>query len=117
MVSTASFPLIAASCTIKVVYNHTRIASYGRWSARSVGKPVRLLAFDSRSAELPRGLSSNPILSGLRRTELLLTECFTIFCNQNPSLDTDPESTKCLDPDSDSKNSDPQQRFKKLIYF
>jgi hypothetical protein len=34
----------------------------------SVGKRVRLLALNSRNAELAGGLSSNPILSGLRRT-------------------------------------------------
>jgi hypothetical protein len=36
---------------------------------RRVGKQVRLLALDGRNAELAGGLSSNPILSGLRRTE------------------------------------------------
>ena len=35
---------------------------------RSVGKQVQLLALDGRNAELAGGLSSNPILSGLRRT-------------------------------------------------
>ncbi len=41
------------------------------WGARSVGKRVRLLAHDFRdadSAELAGGLSSDPILSSLRRT-------------------------------------------------
>jgi hypothetical protein len=60
--------LIAASYTIKVEYDHTRIASYGHWGARSVVKRVRLMALDGRNAELAGGLSSNPILSGLRRT-------------------------------------------------
>jgi hypothetical protein len=58
-----SFPLIAASYTIKAVYYQTRIASYWRWGARSVGKRVWLLALDGRNAELAGGLSSNPILS------------------------------------------------------
>ncbi len=62
-VSTASFPLIAASYTIKVVYDYTCIASYVRWGARSVGRRVRLLALYGRNAELAGGLSSNPILS------------------------------------------------------
>ncbi len=35
---------------------------------RSVGKQARLLALDSRNAELAGGFSSNPILSGSRRT-------------------------------------------------
>jgi hypothetical protein len=34
----------------------------------SIGKRVRLLALNSRNAELAGGLSSNPILSGLRQT-------------------------------------------------
>jgi hypothetical protein len=67
----ASFLLIAALYTIKVVYDHTHIASYQHWGARSVGKQVRLLALDSRNAELAGGLSSNPILSGPRRTIIL----------------------------------------------
>jgi hypothetical protein len=37
------------------------------------GKWVRLLALDGRNAELAGGLSSNPILSGLRRTDLEIT--------------------------------------------
>jgi len=41
----------------------------GVGGVRSVGKQVRLLALDNRNAELAGGLSSNPILSGLRRTE------------------------------------------------
>ncbi len=60
--------MIAASYTIKVEYDHTRIASYRHWGARSVVKRVRLMALDGRNAELAGGLSSNPILSGLRRT-------------------------------------------------
>ncbi len=58
--------------TIKVAYDHTRIASYRHWGARSAGPlRVRLLALDGRNAELAGGLSSNPILSGLRRTPLM----------------------------------------------
>jgi hypothetical protein len=38
----------------------------------SVGKRVRLLALDGRNAELAGGLSSNPILSGPRRTDMVL---------------------------------------------
>ena len=60
--------MIAASYTLKVVYDHTHIASYRRWGARSVGKQFWLLALDGRDAELAGGLSSDPILSGLRRT-------------------------------------------------
>jgi hypothetical protein len=71
-VLTTSFPLIAAALyTIKIVYVHTRNASYRRWGARSVGKQVRLLALYGRDAELAGGLSSNPILSGLRRTRCI----------------------------------------------
>ena len=36
----------------------------------NVGRQVRLLALDGRNAELAGGLSSNPILSGLRRTAI-----------------------------------------------
>ena len=43
---------------LKVVYDHTRIASYRHWGARSVGGRVRLLALDSRNAEQAGGLSS-----------------------------------------------------------
>ncbi len=51
------------------MYDHTRIASYRRWGAKSAGLlRVRLLALDGRSAELAGGLSSGPILSGLSRT-------------------------------------------------
>jgi hypothetical protein len=53
------------------VYDHTHIASYWHWGARSVGKRVRLLALDSRNAELAGGLSSNPFLSGPCRTIIL----------------------------------------------
>ncbi len=67
---TASFLLTTASFTIKDVYDHTHIASYRRWGARSAGLlPLRLLALDSRSAKLAGGLSSGPILSGLGRTD------------------------------------------------
>ncbi len=48
------------------MYDHTHIASYRDWGARSVGKQVQLLALDSRNVELAGGLSSNPILSGLQ---------------------------------------------------
>jgi hypothetical protein len=54
-VSTASFLLIAVLYTIKVVYDHTHIASYRHWGARSVGKRVQLLALDGRNAELAGG--------------------------------------------------------------
>jgi hypothetical protein len=37
---------------------------------------MRLLALDSRDAELAGGLSSDPILSGLRRTCIL----YSVFC-------------------------------------
>jgi hypothetical protein len=51
------------------VYYHTHIASYRRWGARSVGSlRVWLLALDGRDAEVAGGLSSEPILFGLRRT-------------------------------------------------
>ncbi len=50
------------------MYDHTCIASYRCWGVRSVGKRVWLQALDGRNAELARGLSSNPILSGLRQT-------------------------------------------------
>jgi hypothetical protein len=61
---TANFPLIAAWYTIKVVYDHTHIASYQHWVVRSVWKRVWLLALDGSNAELAGGLSSNPILFG-----------------------------------------------------
>ncbi len=68
-VSTASFLLTTASFTIKVVYDHTHIASYRHWGVRSAGLlHVRLLALDGRSAELVGGLPSGPILSGLSWT-------------------------------------------------
>jgi hypothetical protein len=67
--TTDSFLLTTASYTKKVVYDHTHIASYQRWGARSVGSlPIWLLALDGRDAELAGGLSSDPILYGLRRT-------------------------------------------------
>jgi hypothetical protein len=46
--------------TIKVVNDHTHIASYRRWCVGNVGE--RVLALDSRNAELAGGLS------GSRRT-------------------------------------------------
>jgi hypothetical protein len=53
----------------KVVYKHTHIASYRHWGARSAGQLlIRLLALDSKGAKLAGGLSSDPILSGLRQT-------------------------------------------------
>jgi len=53
---TASFPLTTASFTIKVVYDHTRIASYRHWGARSAGQLcVGLLALDGRNVELAVG--------------------------------------------------------------
>jgi hypothetical protein len=68
-VSTDSFLLTTTSFTIKVVYDHIRIASYQHWGARSAGQMrVRLLALDGRSAKLAGGLSSDPMMSGLRRT-------------------------------------------------
>jgi hypothetical protein len=67
-VSTASFLLTTASFTIKVVYNHTCIASYPHWGARSAGECVRLLALDGRSAKLAGGLPSGHILPGLSQT-------------------------------------------------
>jgi hypothetical protein len=70
---TTSFLSIAASYTIKVVYDHTHIASYRRWGARSVGKRVHLLARDGRDAELSGGLSSDPMLSSLRQTSANMT--------------------------------------------
>jgi hypothetical protein len=61
--------LTTASFTIKVVYDHTRIASYRHWGARSAGLlHIRLLTLDGRSAKLAGGLPSGPILSGLSRT-------------------------------------------------
>jgi hypothetical protein len=63
--------LIAASYTIKVVCDHTHIASYRRWGVMSIGKRVGLLDHDGRDADLAGGLSSDPILSSLRRTLLI----------------------------------------------
>jgi hypothetical protein len=57
------------------LYDHTHIASFRHWGARNVGKGVRLLALDGRNAELAGGLSSNPILSSLRRTTLKVPKC------------------------------------------
>jgi hypothetical protein len=51
-VLTASFLLTIASCTVKVVYNHTRIALYLDLGGRSVGERVRLLALDGRRGVL-----------------------------------------------------------------
>ncbi len=62
------FPYDRDPYTMQVVYDHTHIASYQRWCVGNVGKRVRLLALDDRNAELAGGLSSNPILSGPRRT-------------------------------------------------
>ncbi len=60
------FPATTASFTIKVVYNHTRIATYRCWSSRSAGQlRIRLLVLDGRSAKLAGDLPSGPILSGL----------------------------------------------------
>jgi hypothetical protein len=75
---------------IKVVYDHTSIASYQHWGVRSAGllricllaldgRSAKLagglpsglilfLALDGRSAELAGGLPSGPILSGLSLT-------------------------------------------------
>jgi hypothetical protein len=51
------------------VYDHTHIASYRHWGAGSEGQlRIRLLALDGRDAELAGSLSSDPILSGMRRT-------------------------------------------------
>ena len=45
--------MTTASFTIKVVYDHTRIASYRHWGARIAGPlRVQLLALDGRDAEL-----------------------------------------------------------------
>ncbi len=59
------------------MYDHSRIASYRRWCVGNVGKRVQLLALDGRNAELAGGFPSNPILSGPRRT-VLLVEHFCI---------------------------------------
>ena len=65
--------MTTASFTIKVVYNHTRIASYRHWGARSAGQlRVWLLVLDGRSAKLAGGLPSGPILSGLSGTPTFL---------------------------------------------
>jgi hypothetical protein len=67
----------------KVVYDHTRIASYPHWGARSVAEQVRLLALDSRrgvltstlhGSKLAGGMPSGPILSGLSRTVTLVED-------------------------------------------
>ncbi len=69
--------MIAASYAIKVVYlyDHTRIASYRHWGARSAGLlRVLLLALDGRSAKLARGLPSGHIMSALSQTQLYSIE-------------------------------------------
>jgi hypothetical protein len=65
---TASFLLTSASFIIKVVYDHTRIASYPHWGVSSAGERERLLALDGKSAKLAGGLPSGPILPELSRT-------------------------------------------------
>ncbi len=68
-VLTAGFLLTTPSFTIKVVYDHTHIASYRHWGAGSAGQlRVWLQVLDGRSAKLAGGLPSGPILSGLSRT-------------------------------------------------
>jgi hypothetical protein len=56
--------------TIKVVYEHTRIASYQHWCVGNVERRVRLLALVGNNAELAGGFLSDPILSSPRRTEV-----------------------------------------------
>jgi hypothetical protein len=52
----ASFLSITALITIKVVYDHTRIASYWRWGSKSVGQlHMQLLVPDGRSVGLAGG--------------------------------------------------------------
>jgi hypothetical protein len=54
------------------VYDHTHIASYRHWGARSAGElRIGLLALDCRSAKLAGGLPSGPILSGLSQTDII----------------------------------------------
>ncbi len=61
----ASFLLTTASFTIKVVYDHPRIASYRHWDARSARRlRVRLLVLDGRSAKLAGGLQVVPFCLG-----------------------------------------------------
>ncbi len=63
------------------MYDHTRIASYRHWGARSAGiLRVRLLALDGKSAKLAGGLPSGPILSRLRRSEGLQIQHFSSIC-------------------------------------
>jgi hypothetical protein len=52
--SIASFLSITALITIKVVYDHTRIASYQHWSSESA----------RATAQLAGGLSSGPFCPG-----------------------------------------------------
>jgi hypothetical protein len=76
---TASFLLITALFTIKVVYSHTGIALYRHWGTRSAGERVKLLALAGRRgvptstplSKLAGGLPSGPILSRMSRTEPL----------------------------------------------
>jgi hypothetical protein len=57
----ASFLLTTASITIKVVYDHTRIASYRHWSLKSAGQlRFRLLVLNGRSAKLAGGFAKWP---------------------------------------------------------
>jgi hypothetical protein len=54
---------------IKVVYDHTRIASYRHSGVGNVGLRVRLLALEGiRNTALAGGFPSNPIIYGPRRT-------------------------------------------------
>jgi hypothetical protein len=53
---------------LKVVYDHTRIASYRHLGVGNVGKRVRLLALEGYECCSAGGFPSNPILSGPRRT-------------------------------------------------
>jgi hypothetical protein len=72
--------LITAWHTIKVLYDHTHIASYWHCGARSVGRGVRLLALDNRNTELAGGLSSNSILLGSAPT--VETEVYSVGLTQ-----------------------------------
>ncbi len=58
---------------IKVVYDHTHIASYRRWCVGNVEKQYGYWLLTVRNAELAGGFPSNPILSGPRRTILYTT--------------------------------------------
>jgi len=68
-------PLVSHDCdpyAIKVVYDHAPIASYRRWCVAKVGRRVRLLALGGYECCAAWGFPSNPILSGPRRTELMI---------------------------------------------